>query len=155
MNDALPSLCYCVLVTKIIQIVKPLLYRERLKQFNFYHPNILLIIHRFQHTTLSTYFSLTTPSTLHICTSPHILPLAIPLTLATDEYELQTCRLRELVSLGLQRIGVHYTDWGALACSSSGNTIAIVDSERHLYITNFQQRAQLGKKGKLIFVFSC
>lgn len=98
-------------------------------------------------------------SFLHTCliTSPTLLPfpslhvlVTTPLTLDTDEYELRTCRLRELVSLGLQRVGAQYTEWGALACSSSGDTIAIVDTERHLYITDFRQRSQLGKKGELL-----
>lgn len=86
---------------------------------------------------------MTFPSTSNLI----LLYLVISLTPATDEYELQTCRLRELVSLGLQRVGAHYTEWGALACSSSGDTVAIVDTERHLYVTDFRQRMQLGKKG--------
>lgn len=83
--------------------------------------------------------------TAHLCPSKVV---AQPVTGAElYEYELKTCRLRELVSLGLQRVGAHYTEWGALACSSSGDTIAIVDTERHLYVTDFRQRMQLGKKG--------
>lgn len=109
----------------------------------------LLYIYPFQ-TSHFTFI----PFTTHLLYLRHIpitiFPLATSLTPATDEYELQTCRLRELVSLGLQRVGAHYTEWGALACSSSGDTIAIVDTERHLYVTDFRQRMQLGKKGELI-----
>lgn len=76
----------------------------------------------------------------------------LSLTHASDEYELKNCRLNELVSLGLQRVGSQYTEWGALACSTSGDTIAIVDTERHLYVTDFRQRAQLGKKGVIVVV---
>uniref|UniRef100_A0A0P4W2S9 Spatacsin C-terminal domain-containing protein n=1 Tax=Scylla olivacea TaxID=85551 RepID=A0A0P4W2S9_SCYOL len=83
--------------------------------------------------------------TAHLCYSRII---AQPITGAElYEYELKNCRLHELVSLGLQRVGSQYTEWGALACSTSGDTIAIMDTERHLYVTDFRQRAQLGKKG--------
>ncbi|XP_071550265.1 spatacsin [Panulirus ornatus] len=74
--------------------------------------------------------------------------LAQPVT-GTDlyEYEANTCKLIGIISLGLQRMGSEFIEWGSLACSSTGDTIALADSERHLYVTNFRHRASLGKKG--------
>lgn len=65
-----------------------------------------------------------------------------------DEYETNTCKLTDIISLGLQRMGSDFIEWGSLACSSTGDTIALADAERHLYVTNFRHRASLGKKGE-------
>lgn len=67
----------------------------------------------------------------------------------SDEYDTVKCKLVEMVSLGMQRVGSEYIEWGTLACSSTGDTIALTDSERHLYLTNFKQRTPLKKRGKV------
>ncbi|KAK4314797.1 hypothetical protein Pmani_013942 [Petrolisthes manimaculis] len=74
--------------------------------------------------------------------------LVQPIT-GTDLYEYDTgrCKLVEVVSLSMQRVGSEYIEWGSLACSSTGDTIALTDSERHLYLTNFKQRTPLKKRG--------
>lgn len=71
------------------------------------------------------------------------------LSRTSDEYDAGKCKLVEMVSLGMQRVGSEYIEWGTLACSSTGDTIALTDSERHLYLTNFKQRTPLKKRGKV------
>lgn len=47
-------------------------------------------------------------------------------------------------------MGSDFIEWGTLAASLTGDTIAAVDSERHLYVTNFRHRVSLGRRGKII-----
>ncbi|XP_069160360.1 spatacsin isoform X2 [Procambarus clarkii] len=77
--------------------------------------------------------------------------LAQPIT-GTDlyEYDTKTCKLIEVVSLGLQRTGSEMREWSSLSCSSTGDTVAMADSERRLYVTNFRHRTFLGRKGGVI-----
>ncbi|XP_042877206.1 spatacsin-like isoform X2 [Penaeus japonicus] len=65
------------------------------------------------------------------------------------EYDTRTCKIHEIVNLGLQRMGSDFIEWGTLAASLSGDTVAVVDSERHLYVTNFRHRLSLGRRGRV------
>lgn len=47
-------------------------------------------------------------------------------------------------------MGSDFIEWGTLAASLTGDTIAAVDSERHLYVTNFRHRVSLGRRGETI-----
>ncbi|CAL4128119.1 unnamed protein product, partial [Meganyctiphanes norvegica] len=66
------------------------------------------------------------------------------------EYSLPTCRLKETISLSLQRSSSEYIEWGSLTCSTSLAMCSLVDSERHLYVANLNQRTPTGKKGGVI-----
>ncbi|XP_027210422.2 spatacsin [Penaeus vannamei] len=46
-------------------------------------------------------------------------------------------------------MGSDFIEWGTLAASLTGDTIAAVDSERHLYVTNFRHRVSLGRRGRV------
>lgn len=45
-------------------------------------------------------------------------------------------------------MGSDFIEWGTLAASLTGDTVAAVDSERHLYVTNFRHRVSLGRRGE-------
>ncbi|XP_068222924.1 spatacsin [Palaemon carinicauda] len=65
------------------------------------------------------------------------------------QYSVMTCKMTEVINLGLQRMNSDLVEWGSLVSSSTGETISLVDSDRHLYVTHFKSRKLVNNKGSV------
>ncbi|XP_066960523.1 LOW QUALITY PROTEIN: spatacsin [Macrobrachium rosenbergii] len=63
------------------------------------------------------------------------------------QYSIMTCKMTEVINLSLQRTNSDLIEWGSLINSSTGETISLVDSDRHLYVTHFKNRKLVNNKG--------